>query len=123
MLILHYNYFNVRFGQHVAHCTFEITLLQAIMLTLLLVYSFSSTQVQKYLAWVLYCGVPSGRLPRYARNDIKCFARSGISDVAYSTLSVIKQSNAATNPYFAISKSKTALEMVFFIKLSKGHSC
>ena len=29
----------------------------------------------------------------------------------------------AKNPYFAISKSKTALEMVFFIKLSKGHSC
>ena len=41
MLILHYNYFNVWFGQHVAHCTFEITLLQAIMLTLLLVCSFS----------------------------------------------------------------------------------
>ena len=58
-----------------------------------------------------------------SRNDIKCFARSGISDVAYSTLSVIEQSNAATNPYFAISKAKTALEMVFFIKLSKGHSC
>ena len=36
-----------------------------------------------------------------SRNDIKCFARSGISDVAYSTLSVIEQSNAATNPYFA----------------------
>ena len=35
-----------------------------------------------------------------SRNDIKCFARSGISDVAYSTLSVIEQSNAATNPYF-----------------------
>ena len=41
MLILHYNYFNVWFGQHVAHCAFEITLLQAIMLTLLLVCSFS----------------------------------------------------------------------------------
>ena len=36
---------------------------------------------------------------------------------------VIEQSNAATNPYFAISKSKTALEMVLFIILSKGHSC
>ena len=41
MLILHYNYFNVLFGQDVAHCTFEITLLQAIMITLLLVCSFS----------------------------------------------------------------------------------
>ena len=51
-------------GTRVAHCTFEITLLQTIMLTLLLVCSFSSTQVQKYLAWVLYCGYPSGRLPR-----------------------------------------------------------
>ena len=38
----------------------------------------------------------------------------GKSDVAYSILSIIEQSNAATNPYFAISKSKTALEMVFF---------
>ena len=47
-----------------------------------------------------------------SRNDIKCFARNGISDVTYATLSVIEQSNAATNPYFAISKSKTALEMV-----------
>ena len=37
----------------VAHCTFEITLLQAIMLTLLFVCAFSSTQVQKYLAWGL----------------------------------------------------------------------
>ena len=36
-----------------AHCAFEITLLQAIMLTLLLVCAFFSTQVQKYLAWVL----------------------------------------------------------------------
>ena len=34
------------------NCTFEITLLQAIMLTLLLVCAFFSTQVQKYLAWV-----------------------------------------------------------------------
>ena len=58
-----------------------------------------------------------------SRNDIKCFARNGISDVTYATLSVIEQSNAATNPYFAISKAKTALEMVVFIKLSKGHSC
>ena len=41
----------------------------------------------------------------------------------YPSHTVIEQSNAATNPYFAISKSKTALEMVFFIKLSKGHSC
>ena len=49
-----------------------------------------------------------------SRNDIKCFARNGISDVTYATLSVIEQSNAATNPYFAISKAKTALEMVFF---------
>ena len=31
--------------------------------------------------------------------------------------------HTATNPYFAISKAKTALEMVVFIKLSKGHSC
>ncbi len=53
MLILHYNYFNVWYRTRVAHCTFEITLLQAIMLTLLLVCSFFSTQVQKYLAWVL----------------------------------------------------------------------
>ena len=36
-----------------ALCTFEITLLQAIMLTLMLVCAFFSTQVQKYLAWVL----------------------------------------------------------------------
>ena len=35
-----------------------------------------------------------------SRNDIKCFARNGISDVTYATLSVIEQSNAATNPYF-----------------------
>ena len=35
------------------NCTFEITLLQAITLTLLLVCAFFSTQVQKYLAWVL----------------------------------------------------------------------
>ena len=41
MLILHYNYFNVWYRTRVAHCTFEITLLQAIMLTLLLVCSFS----------------------------------------------------------------------------------
>ena len=31
--------------------------------------------------------------------------------------------HTATNPYFAISKAKTALKMVIFIKLSKGHSC
>ena len=41
MLILHYNYFNVWYRTRVAHCTFEITLLQAIMLTLLLVCSLS----------------------------------------------------------------------------------
>ena len=41
MLILHYNYFNVWVSEPVAHCTFEITLLLAIMLTLLLVCSFS----------------------------------------------------------------------------------
>ena len=42
MLILHYNFFNVWvYRTRVAHCTFEITLLQAIMLTLLLVCSFS----------------------------------------------------------------------------------
>ena len=41
MLILHYNYFNVWYRTRVAHCTFEITLLQAIMLTLLFVCSFS----------------------------------------------------------------------------------
>ena len=35
-------------GRCVAHCTFEITLLQAIMLTLLLVCDFSP-KVQKYL--------------------------------------------------------------------------
>ena len=34
------------------NCTFVITLSQAIMLTLLLVCAFFSTQVQKYLAWV-----------------------------------------------------------------------
>mgnify|MGYP006999019806 CR=1 FL=1 len=37
----------------------------------------------------------------------------GKNDVAYSILSVIEQSNAATNPYFAISKAKTTLKMVF----------
>ena len=65
-------------GTRVAHCAFEITLLQAIMLTLLLVCSFSSTQVQKYLAWVLYCGVPSGRFSRRfaPQNDIKLMQRS-----------------------------------------------
>jgi len=36
-----------------AHCAFEITLSGAIMLTLLLVCAFFSTQVQKYLAWDL----------------------------------------------------------------------
>ena len=41
MLILHYNYFNVWYRTRVAHCTFEITLSQAITLTLLLVCSFS----------------------------------------------------------------------------------
>ena len=42
MLILHYNYFNVWvYRTRVAHCAFEITLLQTIMLTLLLVCSFS----------------------------------------------------------------------------------
>ena len=71
MLILHYNYFNVWvYRTRVAHCTFEITLLQAIMLTLLLVCSFSSTQVQKYLAWVLYCGVPSGRCVAHCAYEI-----------------------------------------------------
>ena|GEM_PF-5176772 len=39
------------FRQRGAHCAFEITLLQAIMLILLLVCAFFSTQVQKYLAW------------------------------------------------------------------------
>ena len=38
------------------------------MLTLLFVCAFFSTQVQKYLAWVLI-RFPSGGLPRYARND------------------------------------------------------
>ena len=71
MLILHYNYFNVWvYRTRVAHCTFEITLLQTIMLTLLLVCSFSSTQVQKYLAWVLYCGVPSGRCVAHCAFEI-----------------------------------------------------
>ena len=40
-------------GRCVAHCAFEITLSLAITLTLLLVCAFFSTQVQKYLAWVL----------------------------------------------------------------------
>ena len=35
-------------------------------------------------------------------------------DLDNASHTVIEQSNAATNPYFAISKSKTALEMVFF---------
>ena len=48
MLILHYNYFNVWVSVPVAHYAFEITSLQAIMLTLLLVCSFSP-KVQKYL--------------------------------------------------------------------------
>ena len=59
------------------------------------------------------CGYPSGRLPRRcnatSRNDIKCFARNGISDVAYSTLSVIEQSNAATNPYFVRNRAITRI--------------
>ena len=33
-------------------------------------------------------------------------------DLDNATHTVIEQSNAATNPYFAISKAKTALEMV-----------
>ncbi|MDY5689679.1 MAG: hypothetical protein SPK57_05055 [Eubacteriales bacterium] len=36
----------------VAHCSFEIALSGAAMLTLMLVCAFFSTQVQKYLAWV-----------------------------------------------------------------------
>jgi len=43
--------------------------------------------------------------------------------IGHASHTVIEQSNAATNPYFAISKAKTTLEMVVFIKLSKGHSC
>ena len=100
-------------GTHVAHFSFKIALSGAIMLTLLLVCSFFSTQVQKYLAWVLYCGVPSRRLPRYARNDIKCFARNGISDVAYSTRAVIEQSNAATNPYF-VRNSRMIMKKIIY---------
>lgn len=34
----------------------------------------------KYLM-SLQCGVPSGRLPRYARNDIKCVARDNVKKV------------------------------------------
>jgi hypothetical protein len=40
-------------GRCVAHCSFEIALSGAAMLTLMLVCAFFSTQVQKYLAWVL----------------------------------------------------------------------
>ncbi len=40
-------------GRYLAHCTFEIALSGAAILTLLLVCAFFSTQVQKYLAWVL----------------------------------------------------------------------
>ena len=36
-----------------ANCAFEIALSEAIMLTLLFVCAFFSTQVQKYLAWGL----------------------------------------------------------------------
>ena len=38
---------------HGAHCSFEIALSGAAMLTLMLVCAFFSTQVQKYLVWVL----------------------------------------------------------------------
>ena len=48
-----------------------------------------------------------------SRNDIKCFARSGISDVAYSTLSVIEQSNAATNPYF-VRNSRMIMKKIIY---------
>ena len=54
MLILHYNYFNVWYRTRVAHCTFEITLLQTIMLTLLLVCSFSP-KVQSIFWGPLIC--------------------------------------------------------------------
>jgi len=40
-------------------------------------------------------------------------------DLDNTTHTVIEQSNAATNPYFAISKSKTALEMVFLSNCQK----
>ena len=48
-----------------------------------------------------------------SRNDIKCFARNGISDVAYSTLSVIEQSNAATNPYF-VRNSRMIMKKIIY---------
>ena len=68
--------------EHIGHASHTALLKShyrgAIMLTLLLVCSFSSTQVQKYLAWVLYCGVPSGRFSRRfaPQNDIKLMQRS-----------------------------------------------
>ena len=66
MLILHYNYFNVWvYRTRVAHCTFEITLLQAIMLTLLLVCAFSPR----------VHSIPRGPLI-FARNDVKRVARN-----------------------------------------------
>ena len=40
-------------------------------------------------------------------------------DLDNATHTVIEQSNAATNPYFAISKAKTALEMVFLSNCQK----
>ena len=33
---------------------------------------------------LLQCGIPSGRLPRYARNDTKCVARGKIKSVSQS---------------------------------------
>ena len=58
----------VRSGRCVAHCTFEITLLQAIMLTLLLVCAFSPR----------VHSIPWGPLIS-ARNDKKCVARKNAS--------------------------------------------
>ena len=58
----------VRSGRCVAHCAFEITLLQAIMLTLLLVCAFSPR----------VHSIPRGPLIS-ARNDKKCVARKNAS--------------------------------------------
>ena len=67
----------------------------------MLLFLHASTKVS-CVGFVLRCPFReiATALQATSRNDIKCFARSGISDVTYSTLSVIEQSNAATNPYF-----------------------
>ncbi len=91
MLILHYNYFNV--------WVYRTCLIVSLCFANVLCHSEerSDVRIAGNGHLVKECGYPSGRLPQHRkavlRNDIKCFARSGIS-VA------ISQYHTATNPYF-----------------------